>query len=158
MRLVIVLLVVAPALAGCDDGFALPSAPSPPLAAPLVSAPVPPAIRLAVFTDPASGFSTSDVRDVQDQLVRFNSADELIWVASDTRFPEYLVDGNSIGYHHSNDTFFQVRFGSTGGERRAYLTRPDSYLRGAAATILDLSVDARGDLIVADTNVPIPGT
>jgi hypothetical protein len=37
---------------------------------------------LAVFSDPASTFMTSDVRDVQEQIVRFDTAtNALIWAA-----------------------------------------------------------------------------
>ena len=152
----IVFLVLAHGLIGCGSGSpgALPAAPSPlPQSSPS-PAPQPAPIQLAVFTDPISGFSTSDVRDVQGQIVRFNTADELIWTADGTRFPEFIVDGNFIAYHHKADKFFQVRFGTKDGERRAYL----SGLRGTPATILDLSVDGRGDLIIGDTSVPVPET
>jgi hypothetical protein len=156
----IVLLVLAQALVGCggSDSSSTPLAPSVvPQLAPS-PAPQPTPSQLAVFTDPASGFATSDVRDVQEQIVRFNTADELIWIADGTRFQEFIVDGNFIGYHHKGDKFFQVRFGTKNGERRAYLTRPDDHLHGAAATILDLTVDARADLIITETSVPVPGT
>lgn len=148
-----VLLVLAQGLAGCDGSgsSSAPSAPSP--------VPQPNPIQLVLFTDPASGFSTSDVRDVQEQIVHFNTADELIWTADRTRFPEFIVvDGNAIAYHHRTDKFFQVRFGTKDGELQAYLTWPDDRLHGAAATILDLWVDERRDLIIAETRVPVPGT
>ena len=52
---------------------------------------------LAVFRDPASAFSTIDVRDVQDQIVRFDTvANSLIWAADGRSFPGYPVDGNFI--------------------------------------------------------------
>jgi hypothetical protein len=155
----IVLLVVAQGVAACSGSGSswVPSAPSPVLQITPTPVPQPRPVELAVFTDSTTGLSASDVHDVQEQIVRFNTADELIWIADDSRFQEFIVDGNSIGYHHRNDTFLRVRFGSKGGERRAYLTRPDSHLRGATPTILDLSVDARGDLIIADTSVPVPG-
>lgn len=159
-RTAMVLLVLILGMAGCGDSGSVsaPSAPSPvpQLAAPS-PVPQPTPIRLAVFRDPASEFSTSDVRDVQEQVVHFNTADELIWTADGTRFSEWLVDGSFIGYHHLGDHVFQVRFGTKDGERRAYLTWTDDRLRGAAATILDLWVDGRGDLIIAETSVPVPG-
>jgi hypothetical protein len=43
--------------------------------------------QLAVFMDPASAFSTSDVRDVQEQIVRFDTAtSSLIWAADGRSF------------------------------------------------------------------------
>jgi hypothetical protein len=84
--------------------------------------------------------------------------DELIWVANDTRFPEFIVDGNFIAYHHKADKFMQVCFGTKDGERRAYLTWPNDRLNGFAPTILDLWVDERGDLKIAETSVPVPGS
>ena len=155
----IALLLLAQGLAGCgrSDSPTAPSLP-PPVAQPPAQPPVapPPAIQLAVFTDPASGFSTSDVRDVHEQIVRFNTGDELIWTADDTRFPEFIADGNFIAYHHREDKLWQVRFGTKDGERRAYLTSTDDRLNGTAATLLDLWVDERGDLIIAETSVPVP--
>jgi hypothetical protein len=153
-----IFLVLAMGLAGCGGLSSVPPAPSPiPQAAPPPARPSTP-IQLAVFTDPGSPFSTSDVRDVQEHIVRFNTADELIWTADGTRFSEYFVSGNLIAYHHKSDTFFQVRFGTREGERRAYLTWTDDRLRGAPATLLDISVDGRGDLTFAETDVPVPGT
>lgn len=155
MSIGIVLLMVTSGLTGCD-GVGRPSSPSAPSQIPRTAptpAPQPPAVELAVFTDAATGFSTSDVRDVQGQIVRFNTADELVWVANDNRFAEYLVDGTFIGYHHKADRIFQVRFGTRDGERRAYLSWPDDRL-----TIVDLWVDERGDLKVAETSVAVPRT
>ena len=146
--------VVAFGLVGCSGSSLLP-APSAPTARPV---PQPAAIQLVVFSDRASAFATSDVRDVQDQVVTFNTADELIWTADGTHFPEYIVDGTFIAYHHKADTLFQVRFGTKAGERRAYLTWTDDRLRGAPATLLDLSVNGRDDLIITETSVPVPGT
>jgi hypothetical protein len=150
----IVVLVVALGLVGCSGSSLLPALPAP------TSRPVsqPAAIQLVVFSDRASAFATSDVRDVQDQLVSFNTADELIWTADGRHFSEYIVDGTLIAYHHKADKLFQVRFGTRAGEPRAYLTWTDDRLRGAQATILDLSVDGRGNLIIAETSVPVPGT
>jgi hypothetical protein len=131
----IVLLVLGQGLAGCG-GFGFSSAPSP----------QPTPIQLAVFTDPASGFSTSDVRDVQQQIVGFNTAAELIWTADGTRFPGYPVNGNFI----RADKYFLVLFGTKDGERRAFLTQSDDL------TICDIEVVA-GQLIITETSVPVPG-
>lgn len=158
MTAAIVLSLVGHGLAGCNDAPAAltPSAPSPiPRAAP---APVPlPLNGLALFIDSATGFSTTDVHDADGQMIRVSTADELIWVADGTRFPEFIAAGaNTIGYHHAGDTYFQIRFGTTAGERRAYVTWPDRALHGDAPTILDLWVDARGDLKVTETSLRVP--
>jgi hypothetical protein len=65
---------------------------------------------------------------------QFDTAGELIWTADGARFPEYLVDGNFIAYHHAADRFFEIRFGTRGGERAG-----------------------RGDLVIAESDVPVPG-
>ena len=150
----IVLLVIGHGLAGCGGSGPLPgpSAPSTVLQPP-TPAPPPQPSELVVFIDSTTGFSTSDVHDAQGQIVRFNTADELFWVANDARFPEFIVDGNFVAYHHKADKFFQVRFGTRDGERRAYLSWPDDRL-----TIVDLWVDDRGDLKIAETTVPVPGS
>lgn len=148
--IVLLMLVVA----GCAGSESLsPSAPSPLVQITPTPAPQPRPVELAVFTDARMEVSASDVYDVQGQIVRFNTADELVWVASDARFPEFIVDGNFVAYHHKNDKFFQVRFGTKDGERRAYLSWPDDRL-----TIVDLWVDERGDLKIAETSVRVPGT
>ena len=113
---------------------------------PPVSLAAPPQVQLAVFTDPVSSFTTSDVRDVQDQIVRFDTvANSLIWVADGQSFPGYPVDGNFI----RSDHFFQVRFGTKGGEPRAYFTET------ATGTICDIEVTG-GRLVISGTNVPVP--
>src|SRR5437867_2192075 len=108
--LVLAQAVLAQGLVGC--GSRSPSTPStrsmpsaPAAAAPSAPAPAPsPApVELALFTDPASGFSTSDVRDAQDEIVQFTTDGELVWTADGTRFSEYFVDGNFIAYHHRAD-------------------------------------------------------
>ena len=152
-----ILLVLALVTAGCSDSSSVSTAPSPILPSVPSPAPQPTPIKLAVFTDLASGFSTTAVHEVQDQIVSFNTADELIWTADGTRFPEYIVEGNLIAYHHKADKFFQVRFGTKDGERWAYLTETDDRLGGAPATILDIEV-VDGQLIITRTNVPVRGT
>ena len=146
------LLVLAQGLAGCgrSGSSAAPSAPSP--------VPQPTPIRLVVFTDPAAGFSTSDVRDAQEQIVRFNTADELIWTADGTRFPGYRASSNlnSIGADGiCPSCTFQVRFGIKDGERRAYLTM--DYNHYSTGSVVDLEV-VDGKLVVTETNVGPPGT
>ena len=114
-----------------------PSAPTTP--------PPPRPVQLVVFSDPSSTFTTSDVRDVQGQIVRFDMANHaLIWAATDRSFSGYPVSGYLIG------SSFQVRFGTEAGERRAYFTET------GPATICDIEV-VNGQLSILPTNVPVPG-
>ena len=151
----IVLLVIAQGVAGCGSSGS-PSAPSGPS-----PAPQPTPIRLAAFTDSNTGFSTSDVRDIHDQIVRFNVADkthELIWTADDRSFPGYPVYGNFIlAYSVCSFCAFDVRFGIKDGERRAYLTFVDNYDHDYTGNIVDLEV-VDGRLVMTQTNVRVPGT
>ena len=148
----IVLLVIAQGLAGCRDSGSPTAPPAPP---------PPPPIRLAVFTDSNSGFSTSDVRDVDDQIVRFNIASkphELIWTAGETSFPEYPVYGNFIqAYRICSYCALEVRFGIKDGERRAYLTWGDDYNHYYSGNLVDVEV-VNGTLVMTETKVRVPGT
>ncbi len=134
--------MLAHVVVGCGGSGATPTAPSPP--------PVqqPPAqIQLAVFRDPASTFSTSDVRDVQEQIVRFDTAsNSLIWAADGRSFLGYPIDGSFI----RSDRAFQVRFGTRDGERRAYFTET------VATTICDIEI-VGGQLVISPTGVTVPG-
>jgi hypothetical protein len=112
-----------------------------PTGVPVPSAP----LQLAVFGDSQSGLMTSDIRDVQGHVVQFDTSNRvLIWKATGQTFPGYLVNGNLI-----NSTF-QVRFGTDGGERRAYFTEMTT------ATICDIEI-VNGQLVISPTNVPVPG-
>jgi hypothetical protein len=149
MRLTaIVLLVLIEGLAGCGGSDSAPTAPSTTTQPPTQPPPAP--VQLAMFSDPASSFSTSDVRDVQDvpeQIVRFDVAsNSLIWKADGRTFPGYPVSGNFV----AEDKHFQVRFGTKDGERRAYFTET------ASATICDIAVSG-GQLSISPTNVKVPG-
>jgi carboxypeptidase family protein len=132
------------------------TAPSSPLPPPPSS---PPAVTIVVFTEPGSGFSTSDLRDAQDQIIRFNTAGELIWTADGTRLPgyrisnhlEYVVEGKICPVECS----FVVRFGTTAGERRAYLTV--DYGHENPGTVVDVEVTA-GILVVTQTDLFPPGS
>jgi hypothetical protein len=87
----------------------------------------------AVFDDPDSDFTTTDVRDVDDEIIQFDTeTDAIIYVATGNTYQEgsWPVDGNSLGSSGS----FQVRFGTVGGERRAYFTET------GPATICDFVV------------------
>jgi hypothetical protein len=137
-----VLIVLAAAVAGCGDS---PTAPATPPATTSTQQPAP---VLAVFTDAATGFSTSDIRDVQDQIVRFDTANNrLIWAADGRSFSGYPVSGNFIGASR----MFQVRFGTKNGEHRAYFTET------GPATICDIEVIGIL-LMITPTTVKVPET
>jgi len=76
--------------------------------------------NLAVFIDPDSDFSTTDVRDVDDEFVQFDIVTKaIIWAADGTAYQQgsWTVNGLSLA-----GGGFQVRFGTKDGERRAYFT------------------------------------
>jgi len=102
----------------------------------------------AVFQDPDSAFSTSDVFDVDEEIVRFDTDnDSLVWAADDTEYQagQWVVSGN----FPMPSQFFQVRFGTKNGARRAYFTETSS------GTICDIeTVD--GTLSITATTVPVP--
>ena len=161
-----VLLVMALVLAGCGDPYAPPTVPSrvePALDTPPPNAPT--SVTLHQFTESTTGFSTTDLRDVEDQIVRFNTADELIWTVDDTRLRPYVVTtikGFSRGPVHfiegkicPEGCTFEVRFGSKDGERRAYLTV--DYGHDNPGTMVDVEV-AGGALLVTRTTSYLPGT
>ena len=83
-----------------------------------------------MFTDPATGFSTTDLRDVQEQILQLNSAGELDLdrrrhaAPGIPRWPPF-ADGRVAfieGKICPEGCAFEVRFGTRDGERRAYLT------------------------------------
>jgi hypothetical protein len=155
----IVLLVAVQGLAGC--GRSAPSSPSAPSPAPQPVTQLTP--TLVVFSEKASGFSTSDVRDVQEQILQF-TAGELIWTADGTRLSGYPVYGHDFsdgprffitGPICPQGCEFEVRFGTKDGERRAYLTV--DYGHYNPGTVVDVEVVA-GALVVTQTSVFPPGT
>ena len=108
-----------------------------------------------MFVDQASGFSTSDLHDAQEQVVQFNTANELIWMADGDHLPGYIVQGNFIPAEASCQCWLAVRFGTRNGERRAYLTA--DYGHDNPGTVVDLEI-AGGALVVRRTDVFVPGT
>ena len=154
-RIRTLLLMLLPTLAGCD-GPTSPSAPP----TPTPSAPQAPTLR--VFSD-ARGFSTSDLRDAEDQIVQVNSSNELIWTADGTRLPGYKVGGGFGGtsaYFIEGEICpercaFEVRFGASEGEKRAYLTV--DYGHWNPGTLVDVEVHD-GQLLVMQTEAFPPGT
>ncbi len=106
-----------------------------------------PESKFAVFDDPDTDFSTSDVRDVDEEIVRFDREMlAIVWAADETSFDAGMwdVNGNLLA-----GGFFSVRFGTKDGQRRAYFTET------ATATICDIFVES-GSLLIFPTSVPVP--
>src|SRR5262245_60386520 len=112
MRRLIAILLFEWVMAGCGGSDSAPPAPSP------ASPPPPAQVQLAVFMDPASSFSTSDVRDSEDietEIVQFDVANNaLIWKPTGQSFPGYPVSGTFV----AADKHFKVRFGTMDRQRR----------------------------------------
>lgn len=142
----IVLVVLIAALSGCGGSDSSPTTPTPSNPTP----PPPPAapVQLAVFSDPTSSFTTSDVRDAEEEIVRFDVANNaLIWAGDGRSFSGFPVNGLFI----RADRFFQVRFGTKDGERRAYFTE------AVATTICDVEL-VGGQLVINPTTMTVPGS
>ena len=107
-----------------------------------------PTANPAVFVDPDDAtFCTSDVRDVDDEIVRFDtSTNSIIWAADGSAYQagSWTVAGVFLA-----GGGFQVRFGTQDGERRAYFTET------GPATICQIQVF--GDFLsISATNVTVP--
>jgi len=103
---------------------------------------------LAIFTDPDSAFSTMDVLDIDDQIVRFDTqAKTLVWVEDGSNIDGWQVDGNLLGQGTAGA--FQVRFGIVNGVQHAYFTETGS------ATICDIEV-VGGILSIFATQTTVP--
>jgi hypothetical protein len=153
----IILVVAALASAGCDGSRPPPTAPTDVVQA-RPPAPVQPApVQDVVFREEES-FSAWDVYDVNDEVIRFNTAHELIWIADGARFQGFVANGNEIK-GPGDDDWFQVHFGTRHGVRRAYLgwSLDACHCPGAIPTIID--VEVVGDRVVfKGTDVPVPGS
>jgi hypothetical protein len=115
------------------------------------------------FTERATGFSTTDLHDAQEQVLQLNdSTSELIWGADGTRLSGYALSPTTSYY----DAYFimgkicagcefEVRFGTRDGERRAYLTV--DYGHDNPGTVVDVEV-VNGSLVVTQTDLYPPGT
>ena len=133
-----ILFTVAIGLLGCGDSLTTDSTPPPP----------PPASSdtFAVFTDPDSGFQTSDVRDSDNEFVRFDTTESaLLWVRDDLLFDGWVVDGDFL----DPNRLYRVRFGTVNGEPRAYFTET------ARGTLCELSV-VNNELLIAPTDLLPP--
>jgi len=107
-----------------------------------------PTANPAVFADPDDAtFCTSAVRDVDGEIVQFDtSAKSILWAADGTAYQEGLWDVDGV---FLADGQFQVRFGTEGGERRAYFTET------GPATICQIEVLGE-NLFISATNVTVP--
>ena len=147
----IAVFMVANGLVSCSN----PTAPtrSAPSAPPSVSQPNPGA--LVVFKDPLTGLSTSDVRDAQDHVVQFTTANDLIWIDG-THLPGHQVDGHgsNVPEEPSCQCWLVVRFGAADGERRAYMTADAGHYN--PGTLVDLEI-AGSALVVSWTDLFPPG-
>lgn len=150
---------------GSSTAFRMPTAPSSaPTAAPPTAGPPTGPSGLIVFRESGTGFATSDLRDVQDDIVQFSTAGELIWAADGTRLSGYRVVSHNFtpegpvyfieGAICPEGCAFEVRFGSKDGERRAYLTV--DYGHDNPGTLVDVEIRG-GALVVSRTSVYPPG-
>jgi hypothetical protein len=147
------------ALSGCSGTPRALTAPTP-----VTTPPTAGTSTLVVFTEPRTGFSTSDLHDVQEQTLQLSTLGELVWTADGTRLPGYRIWPNTYGdtqsYHIvgnicSTGCEFVVRFGTRSGERRAYLTV--DYGHDNPGTLVDVEVTA-GTLTVTQSAVYPPGS
>ena len=120
----------------CSDDDNSPTAPPPPQT-----------LTLATFMDPVSNFSTNDVRDSEGDVVRFTVDGRLVWPPTMATFTGYPVAGNLIGSTQG----FEIRFGTEGGQRRAYFTE-----RGPG-TICDIDL-INGMINVSPTSQTVPNS
>lgn len=101
----------------------------------------------ARFQDPDSDFSTTNVRDVDDEIVRFDTATQaVVWAADDRVFDEGVWSVNGLLLGRGGP--FQVRFGTQDGQRRAYFTET------ANPTICDFVVTDVFQIFLTATPVP----
>lgn len=100
----------------------------------------------AIFTDPDSDFSTTRVRDVDGETIRFRISNEAIVYQDGTEYQEgfWPITGNFLG-----GVSFQARFGTEDGVRQAYFTET------GPATICNYTVTPTTFTISA-TSVPVP--
>ncbi len=102
-------------------------------------------VDFVVFQDPDSEFSTTDVMDIDADIVRFDDANgQIIWAEDGTTEDGWNINGNLL-----QGGFFTVAFGTENGQRGAYFTET------ATATICDISANG-GAIRITATNTPVP--
>jgi hypothetical protein len=104
------------------------------------------AAPFAVFMDPTTGFTTSEVHDAEREVVRF-AADvgALVAQASGEVVRGWSVSGAELGWSRSS-VAFRVRFGTEAGARRAYFTE------ASTGTLCNLSVLGPDLLVISPTS------
>jgi hypothetical protein len=152
LRAALLVLALSSGPAACGDGRPLPAGPTSPPATQPPGFPQSNGLRL--FTEPSTGFSTTDARDAQDEIVQFSTKGELIWTADGTTLPGYPAQDVLIPCTPC-EGWLEVRFGTKDGERRAYLTV--DYGHDNPGTVVDLEMIA-GALVVRRTAIYPPGT
>lgn len=111
------------------------------------TAPPQPTLSLALFMDPMGGFSTNDVRDSEGDVVRFTVDGRLVWPPTMATFTGFPVAGNLIGPTQG----FEIRFGTEGGQRRAY------FVERGSGTICDIDL-INGAINVSPTTQTVPNS
>ncbi len=102
---------------------------------------------LAKFQDPDSDFETTEVRDVDGEIMQFDTAtEELDWQPDGSRIANWRVEGTNLIFGNST---FRARFGTEDGQRRVYFTEVNP------PTICDLVVN-NGALSIFSTNTEVP--
>ena len=102
-------------------------------------------VDFVVFQDPDSEFSTTDVMDVDAEIMRFDEANgQIIWADDGTTEDGWDINGNLL-----QGGFFTVAFGTENGQRGAYFTET------ATATLCDIRVSS-GDIQIFPTTTPVP--
>lgn len=109
-----------------------------------------PASPFALFEDPDSDFATSDVYDATREVFRFDTVNPAVVLSEGgVRDSGWLTDGNQIGGGGGFGNFM-IRFGTEGGERRAYFTEVE------AGTVCDLRLVRPEMLVIYSTAEPPP--
>jgi hypothetical protein len=119
-----------------------------------------------LFKEPATGFSTTELRDAHDRIIQLTVGGDLVWTPDGTHIPGYAGPPDPYygppTYFISSKTpicgefcVFSVRFGSSNGERRAYLTV--DYGHSNPGTLVDVEV-RNGAVVVTQTASYPPGS
>jgi Carboxypeptidase regulatory-like domain len=152
-------LLLASAVTACSYSrptfsSAMPASPTP-VAAPNTGA-------LVVFTEPATGFSTTDVHDAHDRIIQFTTSGDLVWTPDGTHIPGYPLEpyAQPPAYGLGPGTCaefcdFSIRFGARDGQRHAYMTI--DYGHSNPGTMVDVEVIDHA-LLVTQTSFYPPGT
>ncbi len=102
-------------------------------------------VDFVVFQDPDSDFETSDVMEVDAEIVRFDATKgRIIWADDGTTEDGWNINGNLL-----QGGFFTVAFGTENGQRGAYFTET------APATICDIQLN-NGNIQIFATSTPVP--